>query len=294
MPIPLFEGRLAVVAPCGPFNPDRFAAGLALAEAAGLQLEPLPGLLQPHRYLAAHDDHRAEQLIEALTADRYAGVWIARGGYGLTRILDRLEGLSLPPERPVLGFSDVTALFCALHRLGCGPLIHAPVVHSLSSTDAGDRQQLWGLLRGERPGPLAGRSWIGGRAEGWLCGGNLCLLASLCGTPWQLDATGAILVLEEVGEPPYRVDRMLQQLRSAGVLDGVAGIAVGELVGCAAPEGADWSIHDVIREHLAPLGVPVVGELPIGHGARNRPFAWGAPAQLGDGTLTWSPPLHVS
>lgn len=294
MPLPLPEGPVAVVAPCGPFNPDRFAAGLALAEAAGLTLEPFPGLMQPARYLAAPDDHRAEQLIEALTSDRYAGVWIARGGYGLTRILDRLTDVELPPDRPVIGFSDVTALFCALHRRGCGPLIHAPVVHSLASTEPDDRQQLWGLLRGEPAQPLSGSAWVGGQAEGWLCGGNLCLLASLCGTPWQLDATGAILVLEEVGEPPYRVDRMLQQLRSAGVFDGVAGIAVGELAGCAPPDGADWTMRDVFTDHLAPLGVPVVGALPIGHGARNRPFVWGAPAQLHNGTLSWTVAPRVS
>ncbi len=221
-------------------------------------------------------------------------MWIARGGYGLTRILDRLRGLSLPKDRPVIGFSDVTALFSALHRAGVGPLVHAPVVHSLSNTDADDRRQLWGLLRGEAPEPLHGSQWVAGDAEGWLCGGNLCLLASLCGTPWQIDARGAIVVLEEVGEHPYRIDRMVQQLRSSGFFEGVVGVALGEMVGCNPPEGADWTLRDVLTEHLAALGIPVLGELPIGHGARNRPFVWGARAQLADEHLSWSLPANLS
>lgn len=275
---------IAVVAPCGVHDPGRFQAGLEIARAAGHDLRPFPDLLRPHRYLASPDDQRLAQLREALTDPGYGAVWIARGGYGLTRLLDRLdlEGL---PRKPVIGFSDVTALHTALHQAGLGPAIHGPVVHSLPVTDAASQAHLWDLLAGRSVEALVGEPWVGGEARGPLVGGNLCLLAAGCGTRYQLDARGAILVLEDVGEVPFRLDRMLQQLRSAGVLDGVVGVAFGRFVQCNPPDGATWTLRDVLLEAVADLGVPVVGELPIGHGAENRAFVVGSPARLSEGRL---------
>lgn len=287
---------IAVVAPSHAFDTARLESGLALARAAGLSLVELPDLLQPHRYFAATDDHRGAQLVEALTAERFGGVWMVRGGSGLTRLLPRLEGVRLRSDRPVLGFSDGTALFAALHRAGAGPLVHAPVLHSLANTIPEDREALWALLRGDRDRPWPAEIWIPGEAEGWLAGGNLCVLAALCGTPWQLDARGAILMLEDIGEAPYALDRMLQQLVSAGVFDGVAGVGVGELVDCRVPAHCDWTLRDVFVEHLEPLGVPVLAGLPFGHGPRNRPFLWGASAQIRGNTLSWEPagPMRIT
>lgn len=281
---------IAVVAPCGICDPDRLEAGLQILRDAGHDPRPYPGMQRPWRYLAGEDDHRAAQLVDALTSPDWAAVWIARGGYGLTRILERVPFADLP-RRPVLGFSDVTALLGPLHAAGAGPALHAPVVHSLPITDEASRAHLFDLLDGRPTPALDGATWVQGEARGWLCGGNLCLLAATCGTRWQLDARGAILVLEEIGEAPYRVDRMLRQLVEAGVFQGVVGVAVGELVGCRPPEGADWTLADVVLDHLRPLGVPVVGDLPIGHGARNRAFPWGARATLSRGRLSWSPLL---
>lgn len=278
--------RVAVVAPCGVHDPARLERGLELARGFGVDVVPFPDLLRPVRYLAASDEHRAEQLIEALTDPRWSAVWIARGGYGMTRLLPRMAALP-PVHKPVLGFSDVTALFCAMRTWGWTGAIHAPVVHSLAVTDPGSLEHLFALLAGQAVPALRGESWIEGRASGPLIGGNLSLIAALCGTPWQLHARGAILVLEEIGEPAYRVDRLLQQLVSAGVFDDVAGVAVGELVDCRAPEGATYTLRDVLLDHLAPLGVPVVGGLPIGHGAANRAFPWGVAATLGNGALAW-------
>lgn len=287
MPLIPKGAPIAVVAPCGIVDPDRFEAGLRILRAAGHDPHPYPHMQRPWRYLAGDDDHRAAQLVDALTSPRWAAVWIARGGYGLTRILDRVPFHELP-RRPVLGFSDVTVLLGALHAAGAGPAIHAPVVHSLPIHDAASLDHLFALLEGRPTPALVGTPWVDGDAEGWLCGGNLCLLAATCGTPWQLDARGAVLVLEEIGEAPYRIDRMLRQLVEAGVFEGVRGVAVGELVGCRPPEGADWTLRDVVLDHLRPLGVPVVGDLPIGHGARNHAFPWGARARLGGGRLSWT------
>lgn len=278
---------IAVVAPCGVYDPAKLDEGLRIARAFGHDVRPFPGMLKPHRYLAADDDARLAHLVEALTSPDYGAVWIARGGYGLTRLLPRLPVDDLV-ARPVIGFSDVTALFAALHPK-VYPLIHAPMPHSLPATDEASRTHLFDLLAGAPLPALHGESWIGGEARGWLCGGNLAVLAALCGTPWQLDADGAILVLEDIGEAPYRIDRLLQQLVSAGVLEGVAGIALGEFTKCDPPDGSGWTLRDVLLDHLRPLGVPVVGNLPVGHGAANRAFPWGARARLADGRLAWEP-----
>lgn len=278
--------RVAVVAPCHVHDPDRLARGVTMARERGIDLRIPPDLLRPWRYLASDDDRRLAQLSEALSSDEVDAVWIARGGSGLTRLLRRLDERELR-RRPVIGFSDVTALFCALHRRGLGPLVHAPVLHSLGVTEPGSVEHLFELLAGRPTEPLHGETWVAGATSGPLLGGNLSLLAATCGTPWQLDARGAILVLEEIGEHPYRVDRLLQQLAAAGVLDGLAGVAVGRNVGCDPPPGADYTLADVILDVLRPLGIPVVGELPIGHGPHNKAFVWGAEATLSDGTLSW-------
>lgn len=278
---------IAVIAPCGAYNVERFEAGLAIARERGLDLRPLPGNLAPHRYLAADDATRLTQLRTALEDPTYGAVWIARGGYGLTRILDSLDLEGLAPK-PVIGFSDVTALFNVLYANGLGPCVHGPVVHSLPQTDAASLDALFHLLEGQRT-DLEGSVWVPGRAEGPVVGGNLCLLAATAGTAQQLDAHGCILVLEEIGEPAYRVDRMLQQCVSAGLFDGVKAVVLGEFVSCRVPDGAEWTLEDMLREHLEKLGVPVLANVPVGHGARNHAFAWGDHAAIDNTSLRWLP-----
>ena len=276
-------GPIAVVAPCGVHQPERFARGLAMAREIGLELVPFPDLLRPWRYLASDDAQRLRQLQAALTEPGWAGVWAARGGYGVTRLIPSLR-LAEVDDRWLIGFSDLTALFCAAQgtRLRC---VHAPVVHSLPITDADSVAQLAALLHGRPRAAMRGVTAVEGAVTARVVGGNLALLAAACGTPYALDARGAILVLEDVGEAAYRLDRMLQQLVSAGGLDGVVGVALGEFVDCRAPEGADYTARDVVLDHVGRLGVPVVTDLPIGHGARNHPFVWGEVATLGDGAL---------
>jgi muramoyltetrapeptide carboxypeptidase len=279
---------IAVVAPSHPFDPARLQTGMALAQASGWNVEALPELLAPHLHLAGSDDHRATQLIRALTDPGYQAVWMARGGSGLTRILDRLPYADMP-ARPVIGFSDVTALLVALHAHRGGPLIHGPVLHSLHEVTDTARRHLALLLKGQQTEPLRGHALCGGQASGPLVGGNLTVLAALCGTPWQLDAHGSILFLEDVGEPAYRIDRSIQQLKSAGVLDGVKGIALGSFADCNSPASASWTLTDVLLEALEPCGVPLVSELPFGHIANNHALPYGVTANLEDGTLVWNP-----
>lgn len=279
----VIDGPIAAVAPSGAFDPGRLQVGLELARDAGFDVIPYPDLMRPERYLAAPDDHRLAQLVDALTDPRWSAVWLVRGGYGLGRLLERIPWARLP-KRPVIGFSDATALFAGLYQSDRGPCVHAPVLHSLGGTDEASRAALWSMLRGAPAAPMVGTTWVPGEAEGPLLGGNLTMFASLCGTPWAVRARGHVVLLEDVSEAPYRLDRVIGQLRQAGFFDGVAGIALGEFSGCKAPDGAAWSLDDALSD-LRALGVPMIAGLPVGHAAANRPFVWGAKARIRDGRL---------
>jgi muramoyltetrapeptide carboxypeptidase len=270
--------RIAVVSPSGNFEPARLEAGLDVLRGWGYAPELLPGVGRRHRYLAGDDETRLRDLSRAL-AGGWDAVWAARGGYGINRLLPRLVWEEMG-DAPFLGFSDATGLLNALAARG-RRAVHAPVLTHLGDVaDAASRAHLRALLAGDPLAPLVGTRLRRGVAEGPLVGGNLCVLASLCGTPWQLRSRACVLVLEDVGEPPYKIDRLLTQLLHAGCLDGVAGVALGTFTGAEPPPGADWQVLDVIDEVLAPLGVPVLANLPIGHGPANRAFRLGAHGRL--------------
>lgn len=279
--------RVAVVAPAGVFDPARLRVGMDLLRAWGLEPVPAPNLDRRHRYTAGTHEERRADLRWALGSDEVQGAWFARGGYGTVHLLP--EALAaLRDERPIIGFSDATALFCALQGQGRGGRVHGPVLHSLGDlVDEDSRGALRGLLLEGRRAELPGRWLLGppGAVEGPLLGGNLCVLASLCGTPWAMRARGAIVLLEDIGEPPYKVDRMLTQLRLAGCLEGAVGIALGTFTGCEPPAGADWTLEQVLADLLAPLGLPVVAGLPVGHGAANRAWLHGRRVRLHEGGL---------
>jgi len=278
----MIRGPIAVVAPSGAYQVQKYEAGLEIASAAGFDLRPFPDMLQPHRYLASSDEHRLEQLVNALRSPEFAAVWLVRGGYGITRLLSKLP--SDLPAKPVIGFSDTTALFAALPA--AFPRVHGAMLHSLPATDNPSREELFHWMRtGESP-TLQGEPWIAGVAEGRLCGGNLAMFASLAGTPFQAHTQGTILLLEDIGEAPYRIDRMIQQLLDSGFFAGVRGVGFGEFSGCHPPDGTTWSLKEVLLDQIGRLGIPVVGNLPFGHGSANRPFVWGQPARLAEGRIT--------
>lgn len=293
----LLPGRtIAVVSPAGIFDPDRLRAGVALVRSWGYEVVEEPYLHATFRYTAGTLAERVRGLAWALTAPGIDAVWFARGGYGTASLLSHLPWSDLD-LRPVIGFSDATALFAAMRARRRGRGVHGPVLQSLSDlADDDSRAAIRATLAGEA-------AWLPGRllagpdrsAEGPVIGGNLSVLASLCGTPWSLDARDAIVVLEEIGEAPYRVDRLLSQLVAAGFFEGARGIALGELCGCDAPQGAGWTVEDVVLDLLAPLGLPVVAGLPVGHGPRNHAWVHGAHGRLGpdglrvDGLLSAAP-----
>ncbi|NUS50794.1 MAG: LD-carboxypeptidase [Nocardioidaceae bacterium] len=207
----------------------------------------------------------------------------------MQRLVDLLDWESLAAAGPkvLVGFSDVTALHQAFAaRLGLST-IHGPVATSLGAGDDESREHLRSMLFEPAVGtsltPTPATGLVGGRAEGVLVGGNLALLAAEIGSRNSAPAASSIAVLEEIGEEPYRLDRMLTQLLRAGWFDGARGIVVGELTDC----GPEHTVRAVVTERLAPLGVPMLWGAPLGHGSRNLAFPLGVPAVLDadEGTL---------
>lgn len=261
--------RVALVSPASPVEDERIER--AIARCRRLGFEPVPGGAVRRRvgYLAGDDAERAADLQRALDDARIAAIWPLRGGYGVMRILPWLDFSALV-ERPkaVIGFSDNTALHLALRKRGLvsfhGP--HAGAAEFPEAAEASFRRTLCEAApAGRVPCPDgAAEPLRGGRAEGALAGGNLALLAATCGTPCQLDARGAILVIEDVAEPVYRIDRMLTQLAQAGVARGIAGVAFGRFTRIPRQEH-DRPLRDVLLEWVRMLDVPAVAGLPIGH-----------------------------
>jgi muramoyltetrapeptide carboxypeptidase len=277
--------RVAVVAPAGPVAAPGLDAGLAVLRSWGLEVvegEHLRGTHERLGYLAAGDAARARDLARAWSDPDVTAVLCARGGYGAQRIVDLLDwpALALAGPKVLVGFSDITALHRAFAaRLGLAT-IHGPSVTSLATGDRESRDHLRSMLFDPVPGttltPAPARTLVGGHAEGVLVGGNLALLAADVGTGSSLSSAGSIVVLEEVGEAPYRVDRLLTQLLRAGWFDGARGIVVGAFTDC----GAAADLHEVLVDRLAPLGLPTVLDAPFGHAARNLAFPFGVPAVL--------------
>lgn len=293
LPAPLRPGdRVALVAPSGVVDVERLEAGAQSLRTWGYEPVEMPGVRHRTGHLAGTDAQRLADLQAAIDDPSLRAIWIARGGYGLTRIVDRLDldGLADHP-RWVIGFSDVTALLHAVwRRLGlvsCHGQFAARVHLVDAFPDAATH--LRALLAGALdPGPLPALSGhpaphplVGGRATGPLVGGNLAVTCAGIGTTNQLDPRGAVLLLEDVNEAPYKLDRMLTQLREAGLLDEVAGVALGDFVGCEPAQGVpSASVDDVLRDRLGDLGVPVLAGLPVGHQDRHLALPHGATVTL--------------
>lgn len=277
-----------MVAPSGPVPAERFDRGLrALRRRIDLDLVLAENILEQDGYFAGPDSMRLRCLHTAFADPETRAILCARGGYGATRLLSALDPSRLRDDPTLLvGFSDITALLCwAWVRVGL-PSIHGPVITQLSTLCPDDQQRLVDLLQGEVPGPLEaseGTVIHGGTVEGTLIAGNLEVLRSLVGTRAMPSLSGAILAIEDVGERPYRLDRTLTHLMSAGALRGVRGVAVGQLTGCDEPEGGQYgpSGLEVVVERLSTLGVPVVTGFPFGHDAeRNAALPFGTPVRL--------------
>jgi len=261
---------IGVCAPSGPPDPDRLRRGVAAIEALGLRVRAGEGLLARSRFTAGSWQRRLDEL-HALWADaEVSAIFCARGGAGAGRLLGGLdEALVRSSPKIFLGFSDLTYLHLYLGRLG-QVSFHGPMVArdfpDGGYDEASFRQGVMGegLYASDEEDLIPLR---GGAGEGRLRGGCLSILAAAAGTPWQLraDEDGTVLFLEDVDEAPYKIDRLLLQLRDSGAFAGVRGIVFGDMKGCVTRFEADYSLEDVLREALEGLEVPVAVGLSSGH-----------------------------
>jgi muramoyltetrapeptide carboxypeptidase len=271
--------RVAVIAPASAFDRASFESGLACI-GARYDVHYQAALFERHRYLAGSDARRLQELADALLDPAVKGVFCARGGYGATRLLPRLAALASHARKPLVGFSDITALHMWLQSLGTIS-IHGPVLTQIGLLPEETRQRLFHLLESPAPAPPlhATDTYVPGVVEGPLLGGNLSVVTRLLGTPYLPSLEGAILLLEDLGERPYRLDRMWTHLELAGVLRQVRGIALGSFTNCEERD-ADYRAADVLRELAQASGLPCAAGFPVGHGAMNEPVPLGARVRL--------------
>ncbi|MBQ3447874.1 MAG: LD-carboxypeptidase, partial [Synergistaceae bacterium] len=243
---------------------------------------------------AGTDRKRAEDINSFFRDKTVKAILCARGGYGSARVLDKLDYKMIARNpKPLIGYSDITALHIALGEKAGISTIHGPMAATFSGgkpdSDYTRRQLLDGLTRdipiGNLPMPEGRKleTVIIGKAEGVIMGGNLSVMASLVGTPWELDGTGALLLIEEVGEKPYRIDRMMNQLYQSGLLGRVNGILLGDFVDCESDEPSgpgNFSLDDVLLHYAELSRKPVIRGVPSGHGGYNAFLPMGVRARM--------------
>ena len=279
--------RVALVAPAGPL---RLPADLDRAShnARALGWEPVIGanVREQTAYFAGADDLRLADLNAALRDDDVTAIWCLRGGYGAMRLLDGIDYDELRRNpKAIIGFSDITAFHCAASRRAHLQSIHGPTARS-KLTPFAERSLRACALRDENPcgdAPDA-QTLVGGRVRGRLVGGNLAILLALHGTRYQPDYNGAILVLEDVNEAPYRIERMLLTLRLSGDLQRCAGIVMGSFTNTGETEdkslGGRRSVNEVLVEAAQAANVPTICGAPVGHIDDQWSIPMGAMAEL--------------
>lgn len=276
--------RVGVAALSGPVDPGRLERGLAALARLGFEPVPAANLRSRQGLFAGADDERLAAF-HALAGDpSVKAIVFARGGHGVLRLLPRIDWHLLARHpRAYVGYSDLTPfLLAVVRRLGLvafhGPMAAADLARGLS--EAEERSLLDALAgRVARTLPVAG--WLReGPAEGPLLGGCLSLLASVQGTPWAPDLSGALLFWEDVEEPRYRIDRMLTHLGLSGSLAAIRGMAIGHCRPTDADPVTEAGGPGWLAESLAGHGWPVAWGLQAGHEAPNLTLPLGAPARL--------------
>jgi muramoyltetrapeptide carboxypeptidase len=271
---------LGIVAPAGPFDQDAFEQGIAVIRNMGFATKSDPRIFSREGYLAGSDVSRAAQ-VNAMVADtEIKAVICARGGYGSLRILEALDYAAIGASaKAIMGFSDITALHRAVLLRSSLVTLHGPMVTTLPNCDEESLNAWYRALTEPTAPPMDlshARVLKAGKAEGVLTGGNLATLCHLTGTAWGEDFGGRILLLEEIGEAPYRIDRMLTQMKMAGLFAGLAGLVLGSFENC----GFTDEIDALVRELFSDMSFPIVSGIPVGHGRSNWTLPLGVAARL--------------
>lgn len=284
IPPSLTQGdTIAVVSPSGIVRPQNVYKALPVLQERGWNAVVGVHAFDRHGTFAGTADNRYGDLAGALTDPSVKAVMAARGGYGAVHLLERLSQLSLEENAKwVIGFSDISALHALLTSRGIAS-IHAPMTKHLADhgADNDDSRSLFAILEGEGidytldPDPYNHE----GEATGLLVGGNLSVIADLIGTPYDVIKPGRILFIEDVGEPLYKIERMIYQLKLSGVLDNLAGLIVGKFSSCA-PDADFSSATELIADLVKDCDYPIAFNVPVGHVTHNIPLICGAGATL--------------
>jgi len=262
--------------------------GLDLLTSRGFRVREAAHLYDRHDYLAGHDEARLSDLHAMFLDSEVAAVFCARGGYGSLRLLERLD-YDLIRQHPkiIVGYSDITALLMAVYKMTGLVVFHGPMVQGLCAISDSSLEGLFKILSSEEPVSfdlMGGTPLLTGSAEGPLLGGNLSLLCHLVGTRYLPSLKGAILFVEDRGEPLYRIDRMLTHLSLAGQLNTIAGLIAGEFVDCGDTSQTDR----LLMATASKLDIPLVTGFPAGHGQNNLTLPLGMPAHLDTRRMTLS------
>ena len=277
------SAHIAVLAISSPSERVRIETAKQHLESRGARVTIASNIAHSHRgYLAGSDDERLEELNRYLNSDEYDAFFFSRGGYGAMRILDRIdyEAIRRNP-RPIVGFSDLTALHQAAATQANVATFHGPMLNLdfFNGLSPENERWFWSMLGGDAPlTHRFERQQVvrDGEAEGILFGGCLSLTTALTGTPYDFWIDDGIWFWEDVDEPLYRLDRMLTHLRLSGRFESIRGVAIGKLKGCGSEEEIDALLH----ETFDPYGVPVVRDLPFGHHGDNLLMPIGVPVRL--------------
>ena len=279
---------IGIIAPSSGMNSEEIDLGLETLRSNGFTTKLGANVYALNGYLAGTDQQRADDINRMFLDDSVKMIVCTRGGYGTARVLDKLDyNMIAKHPKPIIGFSDITALLNVLGERCNIPAIHGPMLRSLTRNNMNSGYTLThffaGLngkvINGELPMPKGRKlsTIIPGKAEGVIRGGNLTVIASLVGTPYELKGDGALLLLEEVGESPYRIDRMLNQLWQSGLLKRVNGILIGDFIDC---EDDGQNLARVLQRYAKLSGKPVIKGMPAGHGKHNMYIPFGVRAVM--------------
>jgi muramoyltetrapeptide carboxypeptidase len=263
--------------------------GLGLLREMGFTTRCSPSLLKrKHLYLAGKDQERAEELMAMFLDPEVKAILCSRGGYGAQRLIPYLDpDLIRSHPKPLVGCSDITVLLIYLLERCCVIPFHGPNVATSQFVQGGEEMMLAlkrALTSSEPIGEITCTCLREGEARGEIIGGCLSSLVTTLGTPYEPDLQGKVLFVEDVNEPPYKIDRMLTHLKSSGKLDGVKGVVFGQMPGCDTENGL---LREVIVDALGAIEGPILFGFPTGHGARNLTIPLGVSIQVHDGVVAF-------
>jgi muramoyltetrapeptide carboxypeptidase len=271
---------IGIVAPASPFDADLFDEGIKTLESMGYRTHVPDDLFERNAYLAGSDEHRIDILHRLLADSKIKAIVCARGGYGSMRLLPLLD-FSLIQKNPkiIFGLSDISALLSAIYSKTGLVTFHGPMITTLANAPLETREAMIAAISPDQPHKVEmdnGTKIRSGSASGRICGGNLNTLNHLMGTPFAPDFRDHLLFLEDRGEKPYRIDRMLTQMKQADCFQNLAGLILGDFIDCGSPQ----EIIRIFTDAFDDVSIPIVAGCESGHGKQNLTIPLGLEATL--------------